>query len=212
MGADKIKDTDLTEYSRLRLRARKLYYRAYQYGLRGLALTDKNFLKLYSQDREKALSLITRQEDVSLLYWTGAALAKWITFSKNEPAAVIRLPEAVEFMRHALRINPEYDNGSLYEFFTAYESRFGSASDTAKAMEYYRQAVRASEGKKLSVYLTYIESFAIPFQDKKAFKSNIRTILDFDLNIWPAFKLANALTRRKAELLLAQEDNLFLEN
>jgi len=209
--AEKIKESDFAEYRRLRLRAQKLYYRAYQHAFKGLSLSNKKFSDIYKVDRPKALALITEKSDVEALYWTGAALTKWITLSKDEPGAVIRLPEAVEFMQRALQINPDYDNGSLYEFFTAYESRSGNPSDTASAMKYYRKAEEAAMDKKISHYLTYIESFAIPFNNKNSFDTNIQRIMEFDLNAAPQFKLVNALTRRRAELLLNHKDDFFLE-
>jgi len=192
IGAEQVKETDFAEYRRLRARARNLCYRAFEYGRRGLALAPE-------------------KEEAALLYWTGAALAKWITFSKDDPAAVIRLPEAAGYMERALKAEPDFDRGSLYEFFTAYESRSGDPADTAKAMGYFRKAVKAAEGRKLSVNLTYVECFAIPFQDKKAFESNLKAIMDFDLDTQPEFRLANALAQRRAGLLLKRENDLFLE-
>ena len=188
--AENAKNTDFTEYRKLRLRAGRLYYRAYQYGLKGLALSDG--------------------KDVGLLYWTGAALAKWITVSKNDPSAIIRISEAVEFMQRALEIDSEYDNGAIHEFFVSYECRQGIKGDTAKAMFHYRKALKASQGKKASVYLTYIETFAIPNQNKKEFRQYIHKILDFDIDKWPEYRLANAITKQRAEFLLEKEEYLFL--
>jgi predicted anti-sigma-YlaC factor YlaD len=210
--AEKFKETDFQEYRRLRTRAQKLYYRAYQYAFKGLSLAHKKFPEMYLLDRKKALALITEKSDAEALYWTGAALTKWITFSKDDPGAVIRLQEAVEFMDRAIAIYPEYDNGSVYEFFTAYESRSGNPSDTAKAMDYFRKAEKVSGGKKLSVYLAYIESFAIPFNDKKGFDVNMQRIMEFDLNAAPEYKLVNSLSRRKAELLQNHKDDFFFED
>ena len=42
--SDKAKDTSVTDYQKLRYRAGTLYYRAYDYGMKGLALSKKNFL------------------------------------------------------------------------------------------------------------------------------------------------------------------------
>jgi hypothetical protein len=209
--AEEIKEEDYDEYQRLRERSKKLYLRSYKYGFKGLELVCETFREKYKTSRGEALLSITAKEDVPLLYWTGAALAKWISVSKDDPAALIRLPEAAEFMERALELDPEYDNGSIHEFFVAYECR-GSAmgGDTAKAKEHFHKALELSKGKKASVYLTYVEAFSIPDQNREEFRSYLEKVIDFDLDKYPEYRLANAIARRRAIFLLEREEDLFL--
>jgi len=94
LKADEVKDQDFAEYQRLKDRARLLYYRAFAYARRGLDLSSKKFAKAFTAHNPDALRLITDRQEVPYLYWTGAALAKWITLNKTDPAAAIRVPEA----------------------------------------------------------------------------------------------------------------------
>ncbi len=203
-----LKESDYKKFKIFRERIAKLYRRAYNYGFLGLGLVDSDFKKAYKKDNKTALRLIQDKEDVPLLYWTAAALAKWIAFSKNNPSVIIKLPEVKTLMARALALDSTYDNGAIHEFLANYESL--AAGDSAKAMIHYQKAVKASGTKKASIFLTYIEAFAIPGADESAFDSYLQRILDFDIEKYPEYRLVNAITRKKAQLLQSQKENYFL--
>jgi len=204
---ENFRDTDFSKYKSTRQRARKLYKRAYDYGMRSLYLVHSDFKQKYDDDHQAALELISKKEDVSLLYWTGAALAKWISFSKTDPEVIVNLPSVKEFMLRALHIDSTFDGGAIYELMVSYEH---IAGDSSKAMEHYHQAAKISEGKKASVYLTYAKTFSISNHNAKEFDEYIKKVMDMDINKYPEYKLANAISKQKAELLAAKKDDLFL--
>lgn len=211
LKADEEKDRDFAEYQRLKERARMLYFRAFTYARRGLDLSSKKFEKAFAGNNPDALRLLIHKKDVPYLYWTGAALAKWITLAKTDPAAAIRLPEAAACMQRALELDPDFDCGAIHEFFIAYEAR-GAAmgGDMAKAVEHFHRARQLAEGKKISPLLTYAEACSIPGQNRQEFDALMQQIRAFDADRYPEYRLVNTIAKKRAAFLQQKQDDLFL--
>ncbi|MBF0433591.1 MAG: hypothetical protein HQK83_20095, partial [Fibrobacteria bacterium] len=156
-----------------------------------------------------ALSFIENSEDAGLLYWTGAALAKWISFAKGNPVLLIRLPEIKLFMTRALELDSNFDLGAIHEVLVTYEAQV--SKDTTQALKHYQQALEASKGQRASVYLTYAESFSLPRENKTEFLSYLQKVKGFDIDAYPEQRLTNAITMQRAEYLLSKLDELFIE-
>jgi predicted anti-sigma-YlaC factor YlaD len=211
LTADEVKDRDFAQYQLQRDRAKLFYQRAHGYARRGLALCTPEYGKACGANCADAVRLVDKKECVPYLYWSGAALAKWITLAKTDPAAAVRLPEAAATMQRALELDPDYDNGSIQEFFISYEARGANmGGDAKKAAEYFKKAEALAAGKKLSPWLTYVEAVSIPGQNKKEFDEYIQKILAFNLDSCPENRLVNALAQKRARYLLQKKDDLFL--
>src|SRR6476660_9045372 len=72
--ADEMETTDLEAAGAMKARARLLYLRARDYGLRGLGVKHPHFDKLVRENPKKAAQL-AGVKDVPLLYWTSASWA-----------------------------------------------------------------------------------------------------------------------------------------
>ncbi len=209
--SERLKDTDVEEHQRQRTRAKAIYARSHDYAIQGLAAANKGFRRNYPADPAKAMAALNAKQ-VGLLYAAGTSLAKWSTIEKLDPRAMGRLSLAVNFIRRALDLDPTFDCGSLYEFMAAYEGRPPAmGGNPAKAMEYCRKAMTLAEDRKVSARLTFVETFAIPNQDRKAFRDHIERILAFDLDSSSQYKLVNTLAQNRARLLLQRESELFVE-
>ena len=82
--ADEIEDRDLDRATAMRIRARRLYLRARDYGIRGLEVTHPAFGSQLRRDARVAV-LVATLKDVPLLYWTAAPWGAAISLSKNDP-------------------------------------------------------------------------------------------------------------------------------
>ncbi len=211
LKADEQKDRDFAEYQRLKDRARSLYYRAFAYARRGLELSSKEFEKAFAGNNPEALRLLTDRQEVPYLYWTGAALAKWIMLAKTDPAAAIRLPEAAACMQRALALDPDFDRGAIHEFFIAYEAR-GAAMGGAmtRAADHFHRACQLAEDKKISPLVTYAEACSIPAQNGREFDALMQQILGFDADRYPEYRLVNTIAKKRAAWLQQKKDDLFL--
>jgi len=193
-------------------RARKLFLRARDYGLRALEERYKGMSEklLSARDLEPVLDQ-ARVEDAPLLYWTAAAWALAISNGKSDMTLVSQLPAPVAMMRRGMVLDESFDHGAFPEFFVTYEggrtAADGGGADAARA--YLDRALYLSGGKRLGVRVSYAESVLVRQQNRPEFERVLREVLAADVNAAPEFRLANVLAQRRARALLDHADDLF---
>jgi hypothetical protein len=64
-------------------------------------------------------------------------------------------------------------------------------------------------GKFLMTYVYYARSYAVQIQDEALFEELLTTVEKASLDILPEFRLANAIAKKKAQLLLSKKSDLF---
>ena len=89
--ADEMEDKDLAAAEEMRGRARRLYLRARNYGLRGLEVRHQGFEKALRAEPKQAVRVAT-VKDVPLLYWTALSWAGAISLSKDNPDLIGDMP------------------------------------------------------------------------------------------------------------------------
>ncbi len=145
--ADDVEAQDLAKATAMRTRARKLFLRARDYGLRGLEVTHRDFGKQLRDNPPGAVKAATL-DDVPLLYWTGAAWAAAISSAKNDSKLMAELPAAAAMVQRALDLNEAWDGGSLHEFFIAYDGGRSAASASRSRSSYSsRRTPRPRSGR-----------------------------------------------------------------
>ncbi len=196
-----------------RERAKRLFLRARDYGLRGLELRHPGLKDalLSARDLPKALSG-AKKADVPLLYWTASAWALAVSSGKNDMGLVAQLPSAVAMMERALALDESWGEGSIHEFFVSYESTRTAAEGGGpeKARKHLERALELSKGQKLGPRVAFAEGVLVQAQDRVRFTRMLEEVLRADLAAAPRFRLANTLAQRRARALLAHRDDLFL--
>lgn len=187
-------------------RARRLYLRARDYGLRGLEARHPGFGAALVANPAGAVAGATR-EDLPLLYWTGAAWAAWVAQSKDDMKAVGQLPRAEALMARALALDETWGEGALHEFYVVLDGVNGRAVQARQHME---RALALTAGRKLGPLVAYAESVCVPAQDRKAFDAALDRVLAFDPDSAPRYRLANLLDQSRARWLKARAEDLFL--
>ncbi len=89
--ADEAEDHDVRAAAVLRERARRLYLRARDYGLRGLDMAHGGLAQGLRADRDRALRAVSA-DDVPLLYWTAASWGAAIATKKDDAGLLADLP------------------------------------------------------------------------------------------------------------------------
>jgi len=193
-------------------RARRLYLRAKDYGLRGLGLEGGEAARLLFVDPAAALAASTA-EDVPLLYWTAVAWAAAISLGKDSPALLAGLPAVDALIGRAVALEPDYDHGSLQSFLIGYEmNRPNAAPDApARARQHFRRAVALSEGQRAAPYVALAESVAAPARDRGEFDALLAEALRIDPAARAEWRLANLVMQRRARWLRAHAKDLFPE-
>jgi predicted anti-sigma-YlaC factor YlaD len=195
-----------------RERARKLYLRAREYGLRGLEVRHPGLRAalLAGGDLSKALGSAGKA-DVPLLYWTASAWALAISNGKADMELVAQLPVPVAMMERALALDETFDEGAIHEFFVSYEAtRSAAEGGPANARRHMERALELSGGKKLGPRVAFAEGVLVQAQDRAQFTRLLDEVLRADPGAAPQHRLANVLAQRRARALLAHADDLFL--
>jgi predicted anti-sigma-YlaC factor YlaD len=197
-----------------RERARKLYQRARDYGLRGLDVRVEGISKKLRPGPELAKSLLALEEkgDVPLLYWTAASWSLAIAAGKGDMALVADLPVPIAMMERALALDEGWGEGALHEYFVVLDPG-RSASEgggVEKARQHYERALVLSKNRKLGPHVSYAEGVLVKAQDREAFTKLLEQVLAADPNADLPHRLENVLAQRRARLLLDHADDLFL--
>ena len=208
--ADMMEAQDLERAGALRTRARRLYLRARDYGLRGLDTKHRGFSQQVRSDPKSAVAAATK-DDVALLYWTAASWASAISVSKDDPDLVADQPIAEALVDRALALDPDFDSGAIHGLLIAYEpARQGAAGDPlARSRRHFDRAVALSRGGLASPFVSLAETVSVQTQDRAEFESLLKQALAVDPDKRPEWRLQNLVVQRRARWLLTRTDDLF---
>jgi predicted anti-sigma-YlaC factor YlaD len=210
--ADEMEARDLREAERLRTRARRLYLRARNYGVRGLEIRRRDFGTSLRQNPKQAVQEASVAE-VPLLYWTAASWGAAIAVSKDDPELIADLPVVEALIDRALELDENYDSGAIHGFLITYETgRPGGKGDPSeRSRRHFDRALALSSGQLASPFVALAEAVSITKQDRKEFESLLGRALAIQVDQKPEWRLANMVMQRRARWLLSRTDELFLE-
>ena len=195
-------------------RARRLYLRARDYGLRGLDVAVPGFSTRLRTTAAEAVAGAGPAE-VDLLYWTAASWAAAISLAKDDPSLVAELPLVSALIDRALAVDGDWDRGAIHSFLITYEmARPDAIGDTntrvASARSHFDRALALSQGKAAGPYVSWAESVCMPREDRACFEEALQAALKIDPDDHPPTRLANTILQRRAEWLLANVDRWIL--
>jgi len=209
--ADEVEGENLANATALRERAKRLYLRARNYGLRGLETSHASLsAKLRVNPREAVR--VARKQDVPLLYWTAASWAAAISLSKDDPAMVGEIPQMEALMDRALELDESYDAGAIHSFLITYEmARQGAPGDPVeRSRKHFDRAVELSRDTQASPFVSFAEAVCVQKQDLKQFDALLARALEINPDTHPESRLLNLVMQRRARWLLAKREELFL--
>ncbi len=210
--ADELEDHDLDAAIAQWARARRLYLRARDYGLRGLNLSHESFAEALRRDPLSAVA-VAEVEDVQLLYWTAASWFGAIAVSKDDPDLVGDLPVAEALIDRALELDESFEHGTIHGFLITYEmSRSGGVGDPAvRAREHFERALELSGGQLASPLVALAESVALAEQNRVEFEDLLQRALAIDPDAKTEWRMDNLVSQRRARWLLERTDRLILD-
>ena len=209
--ADFAEASDLARATALRGRARRLYRRALEYGLRGLEVDFPGFRDALRKDPQAALAR-TQREHVPLMFWTANAWGAAMSLSKEDAELTADQRVAEALMRRCLALDEAYEHGSGHDYFISYEGRGAQAGGSAeRAREHLDRSLALSRGRRAFPLVAFAESVSVAGQDRKEFTSLLERALAVDPDAHPEVRLSNLLALRRARWLLARADELFVE-
>ena len=209
--ADEVEDQDLAKANALRVRARNMYLRARNYGLRGLEVHHPNLLsRIRAQDKQAALAIT--KEEVPFLYWTALSWAAAISLSKDDPESVADVPVVEVLADRALALEESYDWGSLHGFMVNFESARKNVSGdlAARIKAHFDRAVELSHGQLAGPFVAFAEAVSVQKQDLPQFRALLERALAIDVKARPEWQVENLVMQRRARWLLSRTETLFL--
>lgn len=210
LDAKAIEETDYPRSATLKRRARNLYLRARDYGLRALETARPGFAASLRSDAAAAARL--EAGDVEMAFWAGMAWCAAVALSKDDPRLVSELPQGEALVRRAFALDPDFDRGAIHQFLITFEGAKPAAmgGSEAKAQEHFRRAVALSEGLSAAPYIALAETVCVQKQDRKEFEALLKQALAVDVSRRPEIRLSNLVLQQRARWLLGQADALFV--
>ena len=210
--AEEIEDQDLAKSDYLRARARNLYLRARNYGLRDLEVSHRGFESDLRRDAKATLRK-AGPKDVPLLYWTAVSWGAAISMSKDNPEMLADQTIVEALIDRAYELSPDYSYGAIDQFLITYESvrRTASGDFAPRSRMHFERAVKLSSGQDASPYVAMAVTVSVTKQDSDEFESLLKKALAVDPNARPEWRLTNLVMQRRARWLLSRENELFVK-
>ncbi len=210
--AEALEDRDTSAAEAMRTRARKLYLRARDYGLRGLEVGRPGFEGVLRKEPRTAVKRLS-QQDVPWIYWTAVSWGAAISISKDDPEMVADLPLVEVMIDRALDLQEDFERGAIHDFLITYEmSRPGGSGAAAeRARKHFERAIQLTDGLLASPLVSYAETVAVARQDRAGFQELLNRALAIDANARPEWRVSNLVMQRRAKWLFSRMDQLFAE-
>ena len=193
-------------------RAVALYQRARDHALVALdrAGMAQATLTGDAAELERALAKLDARA-VPALFWTASTWGKWIELQLDDPARLAELPRVEALMQRVLALDETYYHGGAHVFFGVYYGgrapMFGG--DFARAARHFDWAAVLNQNRLLLVEVYRARYLLRQMGEREAFHTILSRVLDAPASPDPELNLANALAKKQAADLLAQEENLF---
>ncbi|MSR07282.1 MAG: hypothetical protein EXR93_09495 [Gemmatimonadetes bacterium] len=210
--ADSLEDHNLAAAAETRTRARKLYIRARDYGLRGLETRHRAFREGLMRDPRAAVRATT-VKDVALLYWTAAAWGAAIAISKEFPEIVADQTQMEALIDRALELDEQFDFGAIHGLLISYEpSRQGVPGDPyERSRKHFERVVSLTNGQLASPYVSLAEAVSVNTQNREEFEALLKKAIAINPDTRPEWRLSTLIMQRRARWLLGRTDDLFLD-
>jgi predicted anti-sigma-YlaC factor YlaD len=197
-------------------RAKKHYLRGRDYILDAFSIRHPGFKENITSGNPEKIALAVKKitsDDVNAVYWMGAG---WLGAFSLDPLnfdLLMTIGGAVQALEAAAAFDPNYSGGAIWDILCAFYAAAPAdvGGDPERAEFCYSESLRASGGKLPGPYVTYAQSLCIPRQDVKGFTDLLTTALAINPDDTPESRLAVTITLQKAQYLLDNKDNYFIE-
>lgn len=195
----RLKNIDGVEYAIAKRRADLFYERGMNYGKRALGTRD---LLGPLPELEKALAKQSEKE-VPVLFWSAFSWGNWLNLHRDDPLAIIEVPQVTAIVERVVELDPSYEYGSALSFLGVLGSvrpaMLGGKPEEAR--QHFDRAIEIAPNFLMNKVMM-AQYFAVQVQDKELFVRLLREVLSSDPSALPERRLANELAQRRATLLL----------
>ena len=192
-------------------RAMNFYLRGLKHGLRALDINGYKNIRNSSMDELEAALENTDEDDLGALFWTASNWAKWIDQNRDKSESLIELPKPTALMQRVLDLDESFYYGGAHIYFgVIYGARspmFGG--DFKKSEMHFDRAREITNNQLLVVDLLQAQYLSRQKMDREDFHHRLTKIIEAPDDLLPELTLINQIAKRKAALLLKEEDKWF---
>jgi len=205
----------LEEAERQRARARRMYARARELGLRLLEQRAPGVRVATRAGPERLARFLQRElvdaADAPALFWTGYAWGVEIDISREDPALVADLELARALVERSVTLDESYQQAAGHTFLGYDDAILSPAlgGNPEGGRQHFERALALTDRKALLVQLNYARSYAAQTQRRDLFVALLHEVVSAPDRDPDSTRLANQVARRRAERLLSQQDELF---
>jgi predicted anti-sigma-YlaC factor YlaD len=206
---DRARDEDYRLADKLKARAKWLYLRGNDYGLRGLEASHRGFREKFTGHPADAAKVLNKK-DLPLMYWTAANLGLAISSGRDDVDLIARIPEVDALIARGLQLDETWRDGAFHEFAIVLAAAKPGRVDYESIEAHYERAVQLSRGASVGIFVTKAESVSVPRQQRGEFREMLERALAPNPEEPKNMALMNELARRRADWLLERMDDLIL--
>jgi len=192
-------------------RALNLALRGRDFCWRGLEVRFPGITARLKSEKGAALTAARRQH-VPVLYWSAASLGAAISLGGlDTPELLIDWPVVRALAERALALDETWNRAAVHELMITVESQgeaFGGSEERAR--RHFARAVELQKGRSASPYLSLALGISKSKQDRAEFEKLMNQALAIDPDDDPGNRLVTLLMQKRARVLLAHIDDLFL--
>ncbi len=195
-------------------RARALYHRGLQYGLRLLSRGQVDWQQIAILDMaalEQGLQQLSSDAAPSL-FWTAFCWGGVLNMTRDALETLTAIPRFEALLMRLVELDEAYFYGAPHLLLAVhYASRAPTlGGQPAQAKSHFERAAALSQGELLLVPLLEAQYYAVQIQDRALFVSSLQDVLQAAETLLPEQAFLNALAKQRAALLLARVNDLFL--
>jgi hypothetical protein len=195
-------------------RARRLYGRGLEYGLRRLSQYEPAWRQATSLALDSLTPLLNQLDAAAVpaLFWTTFCWGGLLNFERSTLEAVAVLPRLQALLTRLLELDDSYFYGAPHLLQAVqYASRSVMlGGNPRQALEHFARARDISQGRLLLVPLLEAQYYTVQIQDRARFIQLLQQILDAPETLFPEQAFLNAVAKQRAALLLRRVDELFV--
>ena len=175
-------------------RAKHLYQRGKEYGLRALALrlSQPDLLQAPYAEFVRVTDDL-EASDLPVVFWAASSWGAWISANTESMAALADLPKVIKLMQWIAAQDETFQYGSPHVFLGTYYAALPPmlGGNPQKAAEHFDRAVAISKGQVLMVYVLKAKFYARQIFDQALYESLLHEALTRPADAVPELTLQN---------------------
>ncbi len=207
---------DLDAADQARARARAMYLKGRDFGLRLLELETPKLKDVLQRDPDALKKFLTEElkdpEDAPALFWTGYAWGSAIGVSRDDPTLIADLALASTLVERSVELDEKYYNAAGHVFLGVVNSSRGASvgGNPELGKQHFERALALTGRKALLAHVNYAQYYAVQSQNRKLFDALLNEVVNAPIPEHTTLALPNTIAHRRAVRLLRRGDDLIL--